>query len=111
MENVYKRFWKTWAILLALTTVMVFVDVMDMPRTLMLAGGQGSRRTTRVVTVIPAPAPSCAAILATPGFTAMTVAVLAPVEASATTLLPGPAEPNRLEGGAAEAGTSLTTLH
>ncbi len=37
MENVYKRFCKTWGILLALTTVMVFVDVMDLPRTLLLA--------------------------------------------------------------------------
>jgi cytochrome c oxidase subunit IV len=28
----YRPFWKTWGILLALTVVMVFVDVMEVPR-------------------------------------------------------------------------------
>lgn len=32
----YKVFWKTWGILLALTAVMVFVDVMHMPRMILL---------------------------------------------------------------------------
>jgi cytochrome c oxidase subunit IV len=32
----YKVFWKTWGILLALTAVMVFVDVMHLPRILLL---------------------------------------------------------------------------
>jgi len=36
MENVYKPFWKTWGILLTLTMVMVFVDVMDFPRFVLL---------------------------------------------------------------------------
>lgn len=36
METTYKRFWKTWGILLALTVVMVFVDVMHAPRSLLL---------------------------------------------------------------------------
>ncbi len=37
MEDVYKPFWKTWGILLSLTVIMVFVDVMDFPRMLLLA--------------------------------------------------------------------------
>jgi cytochrome c oxidase subunit IV len=36
MEAVYKTYWKTWGVLLALTVVMVFVDVMSFPRMLML---------------------------------------------------------------------------
>ena len=32
----YGRFWKTWGILLALTSIMVFVDVMQMPRLVLL---------------------------------------------------------------------------
>ena len=36
MEATYKTYWKTWGILLALTVVMVFVDVMSFPRLLML---------------------------------------------------------------------------
>ena len=36
MENAYKSFWKVWGILLALTVVMVFVDVMNLPRILLL---------------------------------------------------------------------------
>ena len=36
MENVYKPFWRTWGILLGLTLVMVFVDVMKLPRLLLL---------------------------------------------------------------------------
>ena len=36
MEAAYKTYWKTWGILLCLTLVMVFVDVMSLPRMLML---------------------------------------------------------------------------
>ena len=36
MEAAYKTYWRTWGILLALTVVMVFVDVMSLPRLLML---------------------------------------------------------------------------
>lgn len=36
MEAVYKPLWKTWGILLTLTSIMVFVDVMDLPRTILL---------------------------------------------------------------------------
>ncbi|HEY7818890.1 MAG TPA: cytochrome C oxidase subunit IV family protein [Vicinamibacteria bacterium] len=32
----YGALWKTWAVLLALTVVMVFLDVMDLPRFLLL---------------------------------------------------------------------------
>jgi cytochrome c oxidase subunit IV len=34
--SIYRRFWKTWGILLVLTSIMVFVDVMHMPRVLLL---------------------------------------------------------------------------
>jgi cytochrome c oxidase subunit IV len=34
--DTYGRFWKTWGILLALTSIMVFVDVMRMPRLVLL---------------------------------------------------------------------------
>lgn len=37
MDRAYKRFWKTWAVLLVLTAMMVFVDVMELPRLLLLA--------------------------------------------------------------------------
>ena len=36
MLSKYKSVWKTWGILLCLTAVMVFVDVMNLPRGLML---------------------------------------------------------------------------
>lgn len=36
MEAAYKPFWKTWGVLLVLTTVMIFVDVMALPRMLLL---------------------------------------------------------------------------
>ena len=45
MEAVYKPFWKTWGILLVLTTIMVFVDVMDFPRVLLLAVLLGAMMT------------------------------------------------------------------
>ena len=32
MDDAYKRFWKVWGILLVLTVVMVFVDVMELSR-------------------------------------------------------------------------------
>jgi cytochrome c oxidase subunit IV len=34
--DIYRRFWRTWGILLGLTSIMVFVDVMHMPRLLLL---------------------------------------------------------------------------
>ena len=37
MDATYKTYWKTWGILLVLTMVMVFVDVMSFPRVLMVA--------------------------------------------------------------------------
>ncbi len=45
MEAVYKPFWKTWGILLMLTTIMVFVDVMDFPRLLLLVVLLGAMMT------------------------------------------------------------------
>jgi len=36
MEAVYKPLWKTWGVLLMLTSIMVLVDVMDLPRTILL---------------------------------------------------------------------------
>ncbi|HSF17178.1 MAG TPA: cytochrome C oxidase subunit IV family protein [Vicinamibacteria bacterium] len=36
MNAAYRSFWKTWAILLALTVVMVFVDVVQAPRALLV---------------------------------------------------------------------------
>lgn len=36
MNAPYRSFWKTWAILLALTVVMVFVDVVQAPRALLV---------------------------------------------------------------------------
>ena len=36
MEAVYKPFWKTWGVLLVLTMIMVFVDVMALPRMFLL---------------------------------------------------------------------------
>ena len=36
MDDAYKPFWKTWGVLLALTIVMIFVDVMELPRVLLL---------------------------------------------------------------------------
>jgi cytochrome c oxidase subunit IV len=36
MEAAYKTYWKTWGILLSLTVIMVFVDVMSLPRLLLL---------------------------------------------------------------------------
>jgi cytochrome c oxidase subunit IV len=33
----YGPLWKTWGLLLVLTAIMVFVDVMDLPRLLLLA--------------------------------------------------------------------------
>lgn len=45
MEAVYKTYWKTWGILLCLTLVMVFVDVMSFPRTLMLVVLLGAMMT------------------------------------------------------------------
>jgi cytochrome c oxidase subunit IV len=36
MNQAYAVFWKVWGILLALTAVMVFVDVMELPRMLLL---------------------------------------------------------------------------
>lgn len=35
-SNLYRVFWKTWAVLLALTSIMVFVDIMKMPRIVLL---------------------------------------------------------------------------
>ena len=32
MKDAYKPYWRTWGILLALTIVMLFVDVMGLPR-------------------------------------------------------------------------------
>ena len=37
MKDIYRPYWKTWAALLALTVVMIAVDVMELPRVLMLA--------------------------------------------------------------------------
>ena len=36
MNAAYRTFWRTWAILLVLTMVMVFVDVVQAPRTLLV---------------------------------------------------------------------------
>lgn len=36
MVAAYKSYWKTWGLLLALTVVMIFVDVTPLPRLLML---------------------------------------------------------------------------
>ena len=36
MNRAYRVFWQTWGILLALTVVMIFVDVVDLPRGLLL---------------------------------------------------------------------------
>jgi cytochrome c oxidase subunit IV len=36
MQKPYAVFWKTWGVLLALTLVMIFVDVMHMPRLVLL---------------------------------------------------------------------------
>ncbi|HXV60512.1 MAG TPA: cytochrome C oxidase subunit IV family protein [Vicinamibacteria bacterium] len=36
MNAAYRTFWRTWAILLALTVVMVFVDVVQAPRALLV---------------------------------------------------------------------------
>lgn len=36
MEAAYKPFWRTWAVLLVLTAIMIFVDVMALPRMLLL---------------------------------------------------------------------------
>ncbi len=36
MQDIYKPLWRTWAILLSLTAVMVLVDVMELPRQLMV---------------------------------------------------------------------------
>jgi cytochrome c oxidase subunit IV len=35
-SNLYQVFWKTWGVLLALTAIMVFVDIMHMPRIVLL---------------------------------------------------------------------------
>jgi cytochrome c oxidase subunit IV len=35
-SNSYRVLWKTWGVLLALTSVMVFVDIMHLPRILLL---------------------------------------------------------------------------
>lgn len=35
-SNLYGVFWKTWGVLLTLTAIMVFVDVMEMPRIILL---------------------------------------------------------------------------
>jgi cytochrome c oxidase subunit IV len=45
MEAAYKTYWKTWGILLSLTVVMVFVDVMSLPRMLMLVVLLGAMMT------------------------------------------------------------------
>ena len=45
MEAAYKTYWKTWGILLTLTVVMVFVDVMSFPRMLMLVVLLGAMMT------------------------------------------------------------------
>ena len=45
MEAAYKTYWKTWGILLTLTLVMVFVDVMSLPRMLMLVVLLGAMMT------------------------------------------------------------------
>jgi len=45
MEAIYKPFWKTWGILLMLTTIMVFVDTMDFPRMLLLVVLLGAMMT------------------------------------------------------------------
>jgi cytochrome c oxidase subunit IV len=34
--DTYRRLWKTWSVLLVLTSIMVFVDVMQLPRLLLL---------------------------------------------------------------------------
>lgn len=36
VSEIYRSFWKTWGILLVLTMVMVFVDVMALPRIFLL---------------------------------------------------------------------------
>ncbi len=35
-SNLYQVFWKTWGVLLALTAIMVFVDIMHLPRIILL---------------------------------------------------------------------------
>ena len=45
MDNAYKRFWKVWGILLSLTVVMVFVDLMELPRMLLLVVLLGAMMT------------------------------------------------------------------
>jgi cytochrome c oxidase subunit IV len=45
MDAAYKNYWKTWGILLGLTVVMVFVDVMALPRILMLVVLLGAMMT------------------------------------------------------------------
>ena len=35
-SDAYRLFWKTWAVLLVLTGIMVFVDVMHLPRIVLL---------------------------------------------------------------------------
>lgn len=45
MQAAYKTYWKTWGVLLSLTVVMVFVDVVSLPRMLMLVVLLGAMMT------------------------------------------------------------------